>query len=44
MSQFLYRYVDTRAWNKTGLSPFNFAICVLIIVSVLLAVIDGNFR
>ena len=40
MRQFLYKHVDTTAWDRKGLSPFNFAICVLIIVSVLRAVIE----
>lgn len=40
MRKFLYRHVDATAWNRKGLSPFNLAICVLIIVSVLLAIIE----
>ena len=40
MRKLLYRYVDATAWGHKGLSPFNFAICILIIVSVLLAVIE----
>ncbi|MFV8571756.1 ion transporter [Marinobacter sp. SBS5] len=40
MRKLLYRYVDATAWNAKGLSPFNFAICILILVSVLLAVIE----
>lgn len=40
MRKLLYRYVDASAWNKKGLSPFNFAICILIVASVLLAVIE----
>ncbi|MBK1852377.1 ion transporter [Marinobacter sp. 1-4A] len=40
MRKRLYKYVDATAWGQKGLSPFNLAICILIVVSVFLAVIE----
>ncbi len=40
MRELLNRYVDATAWDRKGLSPFNLTICLLIVASVVLAVIE----
>ncbi len=36
----LYQYIESASWPGRGLSPFNQAVCALILVSVLVAVLE----
>lgn len=36
----LHRHVDSQAWGKGGISPFNIAVCATIVIAVVVAVLE----